>query len=170
MGQYALTLAAAAVAIEADRGPRPAARQPASAPWSWLAVIAAAGAFFVVNLLLVTRATSLYESTPLMEALRSDLVFSLSVGMVLLCLAPIVVTVLDFSPALFPLFFIPLFGIYSSGRQAARAAKAEHEATHDSLTGCRTAAGSGRRSIGRFRTRRLAGQPSCSSTSTASRT
>ena len=53
----------------------------------------------------------------------------------LLCLAPIVVTILDFSPLLFPLFFIPLLGVYTSGRQAARAEKAEHQASHDSLTG-----------------------------------
>ena len=63
--------------------------------------------------------------------------FSLSVGAVLLCLAPIVVTILDFSPALFPLFFIPLFGVHTAGRQAARAEKAEHRASHDSLTGLR---------------------------------
>jgi diguanylate cyclase (GGDEF)-like protein len=134
MGQYALTLAAAAFAIGLIVGHAP----PLGSRFGALelaAVIAAAGAFFAVNLVLVTRATSLYEGTPLLSALRSDLVFSLSVGMVLLCLAPIVVTVLDFSPALFPLFFIPVFGIYSSGRQAARTAKAEHEATHDSLTG-----------------------------------
>jgi diguanylate cyclase (GGDEF)-like protein len=134
MGQYTLTLAAAAFAIGLIVGHAPPLGSRFAA-LDLLAVIAAAGVFFAVNLLLVTRATSLYEATPLMSALRSDLVFSLSVGLVLLCLAPIVVTILDFSPLLFPLFFIPLFGIYSSGRQAARTAKAEHEATHDSLTG-----------------------------------
>ncbi len=48
-------------------------------------------------------------------ALRSDLIFSLSVGAVLLCFAPAVVTVLDFSPALFPLLFMPLLAVYSCG-------------------------------------------------------
>ncbi len=134
MGQYTLTLAAAAFAIKLIVGHDPPLGSRFGAV-ELAAVFAAAGAFFAVNLLLVTRATSLYEGTPLLSALRGDLVFSLSVGMVLLCLAPIVVTVLDFSPALFPLFFIPVFGIYSSGRQAARTAKAEHEAMHDSLTG-----------------------------------
>jgi diguanylate cyclase (GGDEF)-like protein len=99
------------------------------------ATVAGAGAFFCVNLVLVTRATTLYEGTPLLSALRTDIVFSLSVGAVLLCLAPIVVTILEFSPLLFPLFFIPLLGVYAAGRQAARAAKAEHQASHDSLTG-----------------------------------
>src|SRR5262249_16748935 len=52
----------------------------------------------------------------------------------LLCFAPAVVTVLDFSPALFPLLFMPLLAVYSAGRQAVRMARAEHQATHDSLT------------------------------------
>jgi diguanylate cyclase (GGDEF)-like protein len=134
MGQYTLTLAAAAVVMRLIVGHTPPLGSRFGA-LELVAVLAAAGVFFAVNLVLVTRATSLYEATPLMGSLRSDLFFSLSVGVVLLCLAPIVVTILDFSPVLFPLFFIPLFGIYSSGRQAARTAKAEHEATHDSLTG-----------------------------------
>jgi diguanylate cyclase len=53
---------------------------------------------------------------------------------VLLCLAPVVVTVLQFSPILFPLLLVPLVGVYLSGRQSVRTATAEHLARHDSLT------------------------------------
>src|SRR5215212_1542717 len=120
IGQYALTLMAAAAAISLAIGTQPPLGSRFHLP-EVLATFAGAAAFYAVNLVLVTRATSLYEGTRLLHSLRSDMVFSLSVGAVLLCLAPIVVTILDFSPLLFPLFFIPLFGIYSSGRQAARA-------------------------------------------------
>ena len=134
IGQYALTLMAAAAAIYLTFGFEPPLG-PRFGPEEVLATFVGATVFYLVNLLLVTRATSLYEGTPLLSALSSDLVFSISVGAVLLCLAPIVVTILDFSPLLFPLFFVPLLGVYTSGRQAARAEKAEHQASHDSLTG-----------------------------------
>jgi diguanylate cyclase (GGDEF)-like protein len=133
MGQYAITLAIAAMVLALVVGHQ----APLGSSFSvedLLAVGAAAGAFFVVNLLLVTRATTYHDGTPIISALKSDLIFSLSVGAVLLCFAPAVVTVLDFSPALFPLLFMPLLAVYSAGRQAVRMAKAEHQATHDSLT------------------------------------
>jgi diguanylate cyclase (GGDEF)-like protein len=97
-------------------------------------VIGSAAAYFVVNLLLVTRATTLYMGTRFSDALRSDLIFGLSVSAVLLCLAPVVVTVLRFSPILYPLLLVPLVGVYISGRQTVRTVAAEHLARHDSLT------------------------------------
>jgi diguanylate cyclase (GGDEF)-like protein len=133
MGQYAFTLVAAAAVLTGVEGHQP----PLGSHFGMgdlLAVGAAAGAYFLMNLLLVTRATTYYEGTPLLTALRGDLIFSLSVGAVLLCFAPAVVTVLDFSPALFPLLFMPLLAVYSAGRQTIRTAKAEHQASHDSLT------------------------------------
>ena len=71
---------------------------------------------------------------PFSRALESDLTFGLSVGAVLLCLAPVVVTVLEFSRILYPLLLVPLVGVYISGRQSVRTATAEHLARHDSLT------------------------------------
>ena len=133
MGQYAFTLTAAAGMLSLVLGHEPPLGSRFGAH-DLLAVGAAAAAFFVINLLLVTRATTYYEGTPLTKALRTDLIFSLSVGAVLLCFAPAVVTVLDFSPVLFPLLFMPLLAVYSSGRQTVRIAKAEHQAMHDSLT------------------------------------
>jgi diguanylate cyclase (GGDEF)-like protein len=133
VGQYALSLAAAAGVVHLILGHTLSAGHGFAAI-DLLAVTTAALAFFVVNLILVTRATTLYVGTPFGQAIRTDLAFGLSVSAVLLCLAPIVVTVLQSSPVLFPLLFVPLLGVYAGGKQSVRTAKAEHLATHDSLT------------------------------------
>ncbi len=132
IGQYTLSLTAAAGVLKL-LGAYGALRAGFK-PDDLLAVLAAAAAYFSVNLLLVTRATTLYRGIPFSRALESDLTFGLSVGAVLLCLAPVVVTVLEFSRILYPLLLVPLVGVYISGRQSVRTATAEHLARHDSLT------------------------------------
>ncbi|HET8672748.1 MAG TPA: diguanylate cyclase, partial [Thermoleophilaceae bacterium] len=133
IGQYTLSLAAASGVLRLVLGHAPF-RSGSFMPLDLVAVVGAAAAFFVVNLVLVGRATTLYEGTPFVRAIRTDLAFGLSVGAVLLCLAPVVVTVLEVSPILYPLLLVPLLGIYAAGRQTVRVARAEHMATHDSLT------------------------------------
>jgi diguanylate cyclase (GGDEF)-like protein len=133
VGQYTLSLAAAA-AVLTWLGGYGALRTPGFGPVDLLAVLGSAAGYFVVNLMLVTRATTLYTGTRLSDALRSDLIFGLSVSAVLLCLAPVVVTVFQFSPILYPLLLVPLVGVYISGQQTARTVTAEHLARHDSLT------------------------------------
>jgi diguanylate cyclase (GGDEF)-like protein len=133
IGQYTLALVTAGVML-AVLGGYGALNGPHFDAADLLAVIGAAAGYFVVNLLLVTRATTLYMGTPFSQALRSDLLFGLSVSAVLLCLAPVVVTVLQFSPVLYPLLLVPLVGVYISGRQTVRTVTAEHLARHDSLT------------------------------------
>ncbi len=133
IGQYTLSLAAAGGVLSLLGG-YAAFRTGGFQAFDLLVVIGGAAGYFVVNLLLVTRATTLYMGTPFSHALRSDLMFGLSVSAVLLCLAPIVVTVLQFSPILYPLLLVPLVGVYFSGRQTVRTVTAEHLARHDSLT------------------------------------
>jgi diguanylate cyclase (GGDEF)-like protein len=133
VGQYTLTLGAAAGVLW-FAGAYGALPTGGFKPVDVLAVLGAAAAYFTVNLVLVTRATTLYQGIPFRRALESDLTFGLSVGAVLLCLAPVVVTVLQFSPILYPLLLVPLVGVYLSGRQSVRTAAAEHLARHDSLT------------------------------------
>jgi diguanylate cyclase (GGDEF)-like protein len=133
IGQYTLSLAAAGGVLSVLGG-YAAFRGGGFQAFDLLVVIGGAAGYFVVNLLLVTRATTLYMGTPFSHALRSDLMFGLSVSAVLLCLAPIVVTVLQFSPILYPLLLVPLVGVYFSGRQTVRTVTAEHLARHDSLT------------------------------------
>jgi diguanylate cyclase (GGDEF)-like protein len=133
IGQYTLSWTAAAGVLKLFGGYM-AFRTGGFAPIDLGGALAAAAAFFLVNMLLVTRATTLYQGTPFVQALQSDLTFGLTVGAVLLCLAPVVVTVLQFSPVLYPLLLVPLVGVYFSGRQTVRTATAEHLARHDSLT------------------------------------
>src|SRR4051812_48831480 len=83
---------------------------------------------------IVVTTIALHSRMPLVGYLRSDFTFNMSVSAVLLCIAPIVVTTIDFSPVLFPLFFIPTFAIWHGGRQAAHTAYVEYQAMHDSPT------------------------------------
>jgi diguanylate cyclase (GGDEF)-like protein len=133
LGQYTLSLAAAS-AMLSWLGAYGALRGPGFGAIDLFAVMGSAAAYFIVNLLLVTRATTLYMGTPFSEALRSDLIFGLSVSAVLLCLAPVVDTVFESSPILYPLLLVPLVGVYISGRQTVRTVTAEHLARHDHLT------------------------------------
>ncbi len=133
IGQYTLSLSAAALVLKLLGG-YAGIRIGGFHAFDLLVVVGGAVGYFIVNLLLVTRATTLYMGTPFSHALRSDLMFGLSVSAVLLCLAPVVVTVLEFSPILYPLLLVPLVGVYFSGRQTVRTVTAEHLARHDSLT------------------------------------
>jgi diguanylate cyclase (GGDEF)-like protein len=133
VGQYTLSLGAAALALKLFGG-YAALRTGGFAPFDLLTVIGGATGYFIANVLLVTRATTLYTGSPFTQALRSDLTFVLSVSAVLLCLAPVVITILHFRPILYPLLFVPLVGVYASGGQSIRTATAEHLARHDSLT------------------------------------
>jgi diguanylate cyclase (GGDEF)-like protein len=132
IGQYTVSLAAAAAMLWLVGGDP--VLHSGRMPFDLAAVMCAAAAFWLANLLLVTRATTLYEGTPFLRAMRTDLSFGFSVGAVLLCLAPVVNTVLHYRPVLYPLLFAPLIGIYVTGLQSIRTATAEHEASHDSLT------------------------------------
>jgi diguanylate cyclase (GGDEF)-like protein len=133
IGQYSLSLGAAALALKLLGG-YAVIRAGAFQPFELLTVVGGAAGYFGVNVFLVTRAISLYTKTPFRHALRSDLTFVLSVSAVLLCLAPVVITILHFRPILYPLLFVPLVGVYASGGQSLRTAAAEHLARHDSLT------------------------------------
>jgi diguanylate cyclase (GGDEF)-like protein len=134
VGAISLTLGASAVALHFVGGVGP----PLASRFDAMDAVAIGGAalvFFATNMSVVAPAIALHSRTPLLGYLRSDLTFNMSVSAVLLCVAPIVVTTLKFSPVLFPLFFVPIFAIWRGGRQAAHTAYVEHQAMHDSLTG-----------------------------------
>jgi diguanylate cyclase (GGDEF)-like protein len=132
-GQLSLTMGASAGVMHFVAGYGPALDTHFGAI-EVLAIVAAAATFFFSNIALVSPAIALYTSTPLLDYLRTDLGFNMAVNAVLLCFSPIVVTTLDFSPLLFPLFFVPCFAVYRGGRQAAHTAYVEYQAMHDSLT------------------------------------
>jgi diguanylate cyclase (GGDEF)-like protein len=129
VGQYTLSWAAAAAVMElASLGEPEVPFNPVNLP-----AIAAAGAtFFLVNTGVVGAAIALHQRMSLLRYLRSDLAFSLYTGTVLLCLAPVVLAALYFTPALYPACLLPMVAVYHGGRQAARS---EYQANHDALTG-----------------------------------
>jgi diguanylate cyclase (GGDEF)-like protein len=129
VAQYTLSLAAAAVVLELGSVGEP---QVPFNPVNLPAIAAAGAAFFVVNTSVVGAAIALHQRTGLLRYLRSDLAFSFYVGTVLLCLAPVVLAALSFTPALYPACLLPMVAVYHGGRQAARS---EHQANHDALTG-----------------------------------
>ena len=129
VGQYTLSLAAAAAVMELAAVGEP--RVPFN-PVNLPAISAAAATFFVVNTGVVGAAIALHQRTSLLRYFRSDLAFSFYTGTVLLCLAPVVLASLYFSPALYPACLLPMVAVYHGGRQAARS---EYQANHDALTG-----------------------------------
>ena len=90
-------------------------------------------AMFLVNSTIVGTAIALYQGMPIRTYLRRDFGFGASTGMVLQCMAPIVVAAMEFSRALVPLFVFPVLAVYQGSRQSA--ARAQHQAMHDALTG-----------------------------------
>ena len=132
VAQYTLSLAAAGLVLRMyGVMPRPAD------PWvvsggDLLIVGLAAAAYFVANDGLVGIAVALHEREPITRTLRSDLAYQALVNVALLSLAPVVVVMLDRSPALLPLLVLPLIAVYAN---AAISLKREHQAHHDGLTG-----------------------------------
>lgn len=132
VAQYVLSLAAAALVLRLfGLAPQP------TDPWvvdgaHLLPVGLAAAAYFVANDGLVGTAVALHEREPIARTLRADLAYQALVNVALLGLAPVVVVVLDRSPALLPLLVLPLVAVYSN---AAVSLKREHQAHHDGLTG-----------------------------------
>jgi len=96
------------------------------------AVLVGAGAFMLVNAVIVSVAVALHEGEPVLRYLRNDLFFVVVTGSVLLFLAPIVIAAMAYSSLLLPLFLAPMLAIYNTVWQGARS---EHAAKHDSLTG-----------------------------------
>jgi diguanylate cyclase (GGDEF)-like protein len=131
VGQYTLSLAAAALVLRLI-GFSPSFGVGALSAGDLPAILLAMPVFFVVNVGIVGVVISLYQQIGVREYFRGDIVFSAATGAILLSLSPIVVAALDSSPVVFPLFALPLLGVYRGGRQAARS---EHQANHDALTG-----------------------------------
>ena len=96
VGQYAIAVAAAALALDAFSDLDHAGAAPFG-PDDLLGATAAAVAFFVVNAVLVARAVSLVEGAAFWRYLRTDLELQTSTVGILLGLGPIVVITAEFS-------------------------------------------------------------------------
>src|SRR3954454_2661225 len=116
VGQYAVSMFAAALAFTAVSGTPLLGSEPLS-PRDLPACMAAAAVFFVVNAALVARAVSLAEGVEFWGYLRRDLaVQTVTVG-ILLGLGPIVVITANFAPVALPLLGLPLLAIRRAGRE-----------------------------------------------------
>jgi diguanylate cyclase (GGDEF)-like protein len=131
VAQYALTFAAAKAAFyvfERTGDPVPGALAARDLP----AVCAAAAVYFLVNQLLVGTAVALWTGESLLSQVREDGMFHVGTSGLLVCLAPVVVAVAQFSLILVPLLVLPLVAVRSTARMAMQR---QHDALHDALTG-----------------------------------
>jgi diguanylate cyclase (GGDEF)-like protein len=96
------------------------------------AVVAAAGTFLVVNVVLASTAPALADRTSPLAYMRADLGFQLASTVVLIALVPVVLVVAAYDAALIPLLWIPLIAIERGGREAVIN---QYQAMHDTLTG-----------------------------------
>jgi diguanylate cyclase (GGDEF)-like protein len=131
VAQYALTFGAAKAvfcALDATSGPVPGSLTAHELP----AVFAAAAVYFLVNQLFVGTAVALWTGESLLSQIRDDGLFHFGTSGLLVCLAPVVVAVAQFSLVLAPLLVLPLVAVRNSARMAVQR---QHDALHDTLTG-----------------------------------
>ncbi|MGW2158323.1 putative bifunctional diguanylate cyclase/phosphodiesterase [Nonomuraea sp. NPDC001699] len=96
------------------------------------AIVLAGVAYFVTRAALVSGAVALHERRSIVRVLRVTAGPQGLVYTALLGLAPLVVVVMDHSPALVPLFVAPLAAVYFTATLSMRR---DHQAMHDELTG-----------------------------------
>ncbi|WP_344917981.1 putative bifunctional diguanylate cyclase/phosphodiesterase [Streptosporangium oxazolinicum] len=97
-----------------------------------LAIGLAGLTYFTVRALLVSGAVALHERRSIHRVIRTTIGHQSLVYAGLLGLAPLVVVVMNHSPALVPLFLAPMVAVYFTATMSLRR---DHQATHDGLTG-----------------------------------
>jgi diguanylate cyclase (GGDEF)-like protein len=132
VGQYSLAFLAARVSFAAITGQPILSGAPSFVASTLPAAWAAVGAFYLVNSGLTSTAFALVSRTPVRSRLWTDLRGQASSSVVLLGLAPVVAQAESWSAWLLPFLLLPLVLVHTS---AAVAARREHEALHDALTG-----------------------------------
>ncbi|MGW4422132.1 putative bifunctional diguanylate cyclase/phosphodiesterase [Streptosporangium sp. NPDC004631] len=112
-------------------------RRASGVPWvpegnDMPAIVLAGLAYFGVRALLVSGAVALHERRSIHRVIRTTIGHQSLVYAGLLGLAPLVVVVMNHSPALVPLFVAPMAAVYFTATLSVRR---DHQATHDGLTG-----------------------------------
>jgi diguanylate cyclase (GGDEF)-like protein len=131
ISQYAITVAASGVVLEAATG-LPRAHEPHLIPSDLIGILAAAAVFFIFNTGLVATVIAFAQRLSVWRYLAEDIFFQAASAGLMLGLAPVVVLAADFSLPAIALLFLPLFAVHRGGSEAI--AK-EHQALHDALTG-----------------------------------
>ena len=130
--QFTMTLTAARLTYSLASG-RPLATSSADfSPHDIGPSLLAAATFFVLNTGLTALVLGVATGQPVMQGLRDDFRMHLGVSGVMLCLSPVVVLSLQFSPMTLPLLLLPVAAVYVSATLALRD---RHRALHDELTG-----------------------------------
>jgi diguanylate cyclase (GGDEF)-like protein len=132
IGQYALAFAAARLVFTAITHVPVVTNDAQFAPSQFPAALLAGLAFYVVNSGLTSIAFGMASGTRLQAQLRTDLRWQLASSTMLLGLAPVVAQAVLWSPVLLPFLLFPVIFVH---RSADLAARREHEALHDGLTG-----------------------------------
>jgi diguanylate cyclase (GGDEF)-like protein len=96
------------------------------------AILLAAAVFFFLNSVLARSAVALSQGIPVVPYLHKDVLFRGWTTVMLAGLAPAVTSVARLDLALVPLIVLPMAAIHRAAREAARN---EHLAQHDGLTG-----------------------------------
>jgi diguanylate cyclase (GGDEF)-like protein len=130
LGQYSLTLFAVHVAFMIPMTGPVLAHDGANAI-GMLPAVAGAGAYFLVNNLLVGVVFALVTEQSLPEVLYEDLRVQGLDSAIMLGLAPIAAMTLSHSLAFTPFVVLPLLGVQ---RNASIASRRQYESLHDSLT------------------------------------
>lgn len=126
--QYSIAVAAAGFVLHAVAG---GSFDAGLSRIDVVAALAAGGAFYVVNNVLTSGVIAVAHAEPLLDVLRSDLLFQGATSLVLFTQAPLVVAVAERGVWLVPLFAPAIGAVY---RAAQTAAERDHRALHDSLT------------------------------------
>jgi diguanylate cyclase (GGDEF)-like protein len=133
LGQYTLSLAAAAVVLHSLRY-QPSFAHPVvslgsrNAP----AILAAALTFFVVNDLLVGAVLAARDGASLRREIASDFWYQLASTGALLAISPSVAVAALRSPWFVALLVVPILAVYRTGSLSV---EKEHQSLHDTLTG-----------------------------------
>jgi diguanylate cyclase (GGDEF)-like protein len=130
--QYAITLTAAALVLQALTGVPRTGGEFHFAPADLPGILVAATVFFLVNSALVATVIALVQGVRIGPYLVQDSMFQVSTGGLMLGLSPMVALAADFAVPSVALLLLPLLAVHRGGREAI--AK-EHQALHDALTG-----------------------------------
>ena len=132
VGQYLLTLLAARWVFSLASGHAFAAPLTQLSPRDILPALLSAAAYFLVNNGTVAIVVALDSGQSPFAVLREDIRVQGMASSILLGLAPVAAAVADFSLFMLPLLVLPLLGVQHNAWIAARR---QHEALHDNLTG-----------------------------------
>ncbi|MEY2566802.1 MAG: hypothetical protein QOE35_1331 [Actinomycetota bacterium] len=132
LGQYSLSVAAAAAAIRLLSGSFVLLDGGRVRPEDVVPLLVACATFFIVNSSLVGMVVSLAQRRPLLRGVREELASQVVVDVLLLGMAPVVVVVAIQNLGLIPFLLLPVAAVYMSARASL---EKEHQALHDALTG-----------------------------------